>query len=613
MDRNDLAGEAADARSTKEQETLLIKAVSFKRFKQFRSTTIELGPGITLLAGGNNAGKSSLLHGLAVWEFCRTATLMERGPEGLLPEAVRRQGFGLGDDEFSPINVPSLKHLWTNLKTQKADGDSDGYTLRIECRWDDSTGNERVLGFGLSLANDRLFVKTTESNLTEGEKIPVIAYLPPFAGITAHEERISGAIRRRRIGEGLAGAVLRNLLLDMQKANTSARARLREAARLRTNRPGAKISDPDLRRLRDEDPWELLQQTLREVFQAEVRVDDFREEYHSYINVEVVKGTVDGYKLTRYPGFNARDLMVEGSGFLQWLSVYTLATDPSLDLLLFDEPDAHLHPSLQRELLQHLNELAAKTGKSVILATHSSEILRGVAPADILQMRSGGRAKYLVNQDQQVALLEGLGSDYSPRIEALRRSRRLLFFEGSSDVEVLKVLSDTIGAPWPGEWTIWQTTASQKDRRHLWRAFSQELGEIRAFSLRDRDDESLGSVDGDLRDTGEANQEASGFYARKWRRRYLEAYLLWPPTLASCSGKSEDEVRRILQDDFGIAIGSTFTATDAPQALLDVRAKEVLVALGVNAIDVARGLPADAVCEDVRMLLDQLRNYTDVG
>ena len=25
------------------------------------------------------------------------------------------QGLGLGDDELSPINVPSLKHLWTNL------------------------------------------------------------------------------------------------------------------------------------------------------------------------------------------------------------------------------------------------------------------------------------------------------------------------------------------------------------------------------------------------------------------------------------------------------------------------------------------------------------------
>jgi hypothetical protein len=242
----------------------MIKEVSFRRFKQFKSTTITLNPGITLLAGGNNAGKSSLLHGLAVWEFCRTATLMERGPDGLLTAATTKQGFGLGDDEFSPINVPSLKHLWTNLKTQKTDDDPDGYTLRITCKWGQEA-DERVLGFGLSLANDRLFVRTTESNLDEGDPIPAVAYLPPFAGITAHEERISGAIRRRRIGEGLAGAVLRNLLLDMQQANVKERGRLRAAAQARTSRPGAKISDADLRRLRDEDAWELLQQTLREV------------------------------------------------------------------------------------------------------------------------------------------------------------------------------------------------------------------------------------------------------------------------------------------------------------------------------------------------------------
>jgi hypothetical protein len=337
-------------------------------------------------------------------------------------------------------------------------------------------------------------------------------------------------------------------------------------------------------------------------------VDDFREEYHSYINVEVVKGTVDGYKLTRHPGFNARDLMVEGSGFLQWLSVYTLATNPGLDVLLFDEPDAHLHPSLQRELLEHLEALAVKAGKQVLLATHSSEILRAAEPDEILQMRSAGTAKYLQTQDQQVALLEGLGSDYSPRIEAVRRSKRILFLEGSSDLAVLIALSETLGLPWPKEWVTWPTTASHKDRRHLWRALTEDFGSLTAYSLRDRDDQALGTVDHELRDTGEAaGFEVAGFYARKWRRRYIEAYLLWPPTLAECSGKSEDEVRTLLQDDFGIAIGATFPVSQAPQALLDVRAKEILSALGIGAVEVAKKLPAEAICEDVRMVLAQLQ------
>ena len=318
----------------------VITKVSFHRFKQFRDQSFDLRPGVSLLGGGNNAGKSTILHGLAVWEFCRTAIEMERGPDTFVA-GHGGQGLGLGDDEFSPINVPSLKHLWSNLKTQK-DGEPDGYTLKIRSEWD-ANGSPRYLEFGLSLANDRLFVKTTSSNLAAGDRIPRVAYLPPFAGMTDRETRTTGAIRRRRIGEGLAGAVLRNILLDMQERN------VRERRRLRGDR--SKISDADLRTLRVSDPWELLQQNLRATFGAELDISPFREEYHSYIQIEVVKGAVDGYKIKRYAGYNKRDLMVEGSGFLQWLSVFALAIDPSIDVLLLDEPDAHLHSSLQEQLL----------------------------------------------------------------------------------------------------------------------------------------------------------------------------------------------------------------------------------------------------------------------
>ena len=280
----------------------MITRVTFHRFKQFKDQSFTLHPGVSLLGGGNNAGKSTILHGLAVWEFCRTATEMERGA-GTFVAGHGGQGLGLGDDEFSPINVPSLKHLWTNLKTQKVT-EPDGYTLRIRCEWQDN-GDDRHLEFGLSLANDRLFVKATSSSLVEDDPIPRFAYLPPFAGMTDREMRMTGAIRRRRVGEGLAGAVLRNILLDMFERNTAERKRLRGTRK--------KLNDSDLAALRNSDPWERLQQNLRETFSAELDISPFREEYHSYIQVDVVKGKADGYKLKRHPGYNKRDLMVEGA------------------------------------------------------------------------------------------------------------------------------------------------------------------------------------------------------------------------------------------------------------------------------------------------------------
>lgn len=578
--------------------------VDLHRFKQFKDQTIELHPGLTLLAGGNNAGKSTLLHGLAVWQFCRTAIEMERGTDAFLAGSTK-QGLGLGDDEFSPIDVPSLNHLWTNLASQKQD-EPDGYTLKIGCTWGDGA-DPRHLEFGLSLANDRLFVKATSSNLLKDDRIPSLAYLPPFAGISAREMRMTGAIRRRRIGEGLAGAVLRNLLLDMFDENVA------ERALLRGDKP--KIRDPDLRRLRDTDPWELLQATLRETFGAELVVQPFSAEYHSYIKVHVVKGSVDGFKLKRHHNYRPRDLMVEGSGFLQWLSVYALALDPLIDVLLLDEPDAHLHASLQDYLVERLADLAALRNKDVLIATHSTEILRAAEPETILEFRARGRGpRYLSQDNQKSGLLAGLGSDYAPRVDRLRKTKRLLFVEGGSDIAVLRVLGDKLGIPISKQWVEWKTSAGHRDRKTLFRALKEEIPDLVAVSLRDRDDEPAGSVGADLRDL--AIEELPDFYCRKWRRRHIETYLLWPDALAAASGIPIDEVNRQLQDHHGTAINAAnFKQTDAPDAIRDLRGKSVLkegdaALLGqmdAAALDVARLMDPAWIPDDVATFLSELR------
>lgn len=578
----------------------MITKVSFHRFKQFADQSFDLHPGISLLGGGNNSGKSSILHGLAVWEFCRTAIEMERGVEAFLPGKAG-QGRGLGDDEFSPINVPSLKHLWTNLKSQK-DTEPDGYTLKICCDWmRDET--PRHLEFGLALSNDRLFVKTTDSNLEADDQIPRFAYLPPFAGISAREERMTGAIRRRRIGEGLAGAVLRNILLDMETRNREKRQRLRGAR--------SKISDADLRNLRQTDPWELLQQNLRSTFAAELDIAPFQEEYHSYVQVQVLKGTVDGYKIKRHPGYNPRDLMVEGSGFLQWLSVFALATNPEVSVLLLDEPDAHLHSSLQEQLLESLVQVVEDSGKQILVATHSTELLRNAEPSDILHVRgAGGGGKYLQEESQKVGLLAGLGSDYAPRIDKAKRTHRILFVEGRTDIPILKELAKTAGAEWPESWTEWRTMRIQKERRQLYLALKEEIPQLVTLSLRDRDDEPAETVKEDLIDHTTTVDE--GFQPRRWRRRYIESYLIWPPAIALATGLSEDEVRQILTDYHGISVGENFCDSDPPQALLDVRAKTILKEGGstpvlgqfnASPLDVARHLEADAICADIKTFL----------
>lgn len=581
-----------------------LSKVTLKRFKQFTDDKVHLRDGLTIVAGGNNAGKSSLLQALAVWEFCKVATVAEKGAEALTKDGLAPLGLGVGDDEFSPINIPTLNHLWTNLKSSKIPGvDPDGYTLAIGCWWPDESGEEKHLEFSLSLANDRLFVKVSESNLSDGDRVPVIAYLPPFAGISAREERATGAMRRRRIGEGLAGAVLRNLLLDMRLANTAKRDELAEGK--------SRVPEKDLVKLREEDPWELLQGTLREVFSAEILMPEFNEEYHSYIQANVVKGNVEGYKLTRYPKYKPRDLMVEGSGFLQWLSVYTLATSPAIDVLLFDEPDAHLHAALQAQMVERLSRLASQFDKQVLLATHSTEIIRTTLPSEILEVRgrSTPRFRYLAEDEQKVALMVGIGSDYAPRIDRVRKSKRVLFYEGKSDRDVLQALATVLGASWPTNVAEWQTSDHVKERKIVWRSLRSEFGDVRALSIRDRDDEPAATVDATLHDKNNGSED--GFTALKWRRRYIESYLIWPEAIAAASGKSVDEVKGELDSVFGFGtIDTNWTKSDAADAFLDARAKNVLAHFGVKAAKVAKKMPDYAICEDIKTFLAALNDLS---
>src|SRR5690606_30875081 len=131
----------------------MIKEIELIKFKRFNNNIIKLKTtDVTVLAGGNNSGKSTILHALAVWEFCRNYLEFEKGKNSLTSSYLG-QGVGINYNDFSPINIPSLKYLWTNLKP------SGSYSLNIKCKWD-YAGEEHYIKFGLALANERLFIKT---------------------------------------------------------------------------------------------------------------------------------------------------------------------------------------------------------------------------------------------------------------------------------------------------------------------------------------------------------------------------------------------------------------------------------------------------------------------
>ena len=108
----------------------MIKKIVIKRFKRLEDVTVELHPEkLSLVVGGNNSGKSTLLHAIAVWQFGWTVIRFEKGESALLG-SFHGAGLGISLDDFTPLSIPSFKYLWTNLRP------GSGYTLSLDCFWD---------------------------------------------------------------------------------------------------------------------------------------------------------------------------------------------------------------------------------------------------------------------------------------------------------------------------------------------------------------------------------------------------------------------------------------------------------------------------------------------
>ncbi len=593
----------------------MIKEVQLRNFKRFKDHVFSFRPsGVTLLAGGNNSGKSSVLQALALWQFCRDVVRARRGRTAL-EGPYAGKGVPVNALNFSPLCIPSFEHLWTNLDTRKsrnAESSNTGYTLSIGCKWDEPNESgedvERKLAFGLTLSHERLYIKPIDSTVPQGGRVPRCAYMPPFAGISEREERLSRGSQRRLIGRGLAGAALRNILFDLhQDFKESLEQELHGRSRLRGQ---------ERREFYRNEPWQQLCEVLKELFKCELRVQAFNDEYSSAVNVLFIRGFLQNGRLVRFPGFRPRDVMAEGSGFLQWLSVYALAVRSDVDVLLLDEPDAHMHPSLQAHLLDRLRSLARENNKQVLMATHSTEILKRVEPSVIFHL--GDRSnQYLSTESQRVCLFEGIGSDYCPKLDQLRLNKRVLFHEGPSDEQLLRIVSERMQRPLPQNLVFWQYGGSHSQRAILFDQLSTEIQGLRGFSLRDRDSLELRDVDSNLIERGQLSLRGE-LRCRTWRRRHFENYLLVPTAIARASGRELHEVEAFLNTVWGIPSGelSDFVASNCSPGLKDARGKEALYEgiqasgtdsrklsvkeqFGCTRQDIARNLNESEIAEDL--------------
>ena len=340
----------------------MLTRLRIAHFKCFTEMVIPLDSPVVLV-GKNGAGKTAALQALALWELgvrtfhARRAAQLEHGAPAAGAEipAGRALGVALRRRDLTQIPLPGASHLWhrTEVRAGRPGPDRRVQPLRIELVVDGQRGADKwTCGLEFDYGSDDALmcrplrlpgfaaakVKGARFQAVSAPAAAVrVAYLPPMSGVSVSEPKWELGRVNVLLGEGQTAQVIRNLCLH-----------------LHTQKP-------------DRGLFQRLCQRMQELFGVRLQNPEFIAE-----RGEIVMKY-------REPDGTRLDLSAAGKGMLQtMLLLCHLYMNPGAVLLL-DEPDAHLEPLRQRQILRTLLAAAAEQDSQVMAASHSELVMSELA------------------------------------------------------------------------------------------------------------------------------------------------------------------------------------------------------------------------------------------
>lgn len=460
----------------------MIHKLILKNFKKVKEETF-LFNNFDLIVGANNSGKSTALQALAIWQFCvdQFRLSKKKGTNGIqvvLPN-------------FTALPLPEFNLLWTDRtdREYKDDLTNPGKKsqlfiyIEIDVYWFNQSGEEKNFCVRLryqtpqsvyAIPNDgwAQFVE-----LDTNVELPRIVYVPPFSGLEPHEKWLGDGNVRQNVGKAQPGSVLRNLLYRV------------------TGREGIPI--------KKNDEWTEIVTRIKEWFD----VDLIAPEYDPANSTEIVVE----YKSNK----RTYDIISGGSGFHQILTLLAFMYGyQGVTTLLFDEPDAHLHVNLQRQIINYFKQ---KDQVQFLIATHSEEFIKGVEIDSIISILSGTPKRV----QSSGAIIQALSSVDNIDVIRTQDSPYILYIEGEDDERILSAWANTLGKT-----SIYQqfypyilggsTKAEMRKKADdHFKALKQIVPSIRRVIL----------LDFDSKDTA-INPPSDQPTMNEWKRKNIDNYLL---------------------------------------------------------------------------------------
>ncbi|WP_081469521.1 ATP-dependent nuclease [Sphingomonas sp. PAMC 26617] len=308
-----------------------IEVKSFKGVKLARIPVQDT----TVLVGVNNAGKSSILQAV---HFAARAMASAS-------EANKQTTLSISDLEYLPANsYKMLGHnaLWGNAQTSP----ESSVTFKF-------SDGDKALEASVRLKsarNEGLSVNPTIPQALfpffRNRDAVFSAYIPGIAGIPLEEQRLTKRHIYRKVASGDSNVVLRNILLLIKERN--------------------KLGE--------------LQEFVRGVYPGTSFDVSFNETKDLFIETTML-GTDK----------SPRPLEFAGTGFLHVVQVFSYLVLFKPTIMLIDEPESHLHPTLQTKLTRQLRRRIGQAGSSALITTHSPFVARGLPlGSSVVWVKAGG-------------------------------------------------------------------------------------------------------------------------------------------------------------------------------------------------------------------------------
>lgn len=387
----------------------MLTKLTIRNFKLFDEVEIELGNRVVFI-GPNNAGKTSALQALALWDIGVKRWIEKRGG-GPAPE--KRPGVTINRRDLIAAPVPAANLLWRDLHVREGtrkNGSKGTQNILIEIQVEGVDGGKSwTCGLEFDYANEESFY-CRPLKYAEGSRLEVpphlsdmrIAYLQPMSGLAANELRLDEGAINVLLGEGRTAETLRNLCWQALSAK-----------------------DGDAK-------WKHIVEKMQALFG--IRLDE----------PKYIKERGEIVMTYRTTGNAQLDISSSGRGQQQTLLLLAHMTVNPGAVLLLDEPDAHLEILRQRQIYQLLTETAEGTRSQILAASHSEVILNEAADRDVVVAFVGKPHRIDDRGSQVLKSLRDIGFEHYYQAEEVGW---VLYVEGSTDLAMLQSFAQKLAHP----------------------------------------------------------------------------------------------------------------------------------------------------------------------